>query len=73
MPHGVLCNAAQDIKGGMVPPIHLEEYEIVEALLLRPFDDRPGMSPTTAEEAILLGVSQSLSGLMRLLCSPVNT
>ena len=54
MPPGVLCNVAQDHQRCMVPLMHLEGDEIVEASLLRPADDEPGMSPTPAEEAVLL-------------------
>ena len=39
----------------MVPLIHLDGDEIVEALLLGPTDNGPGMFPTTEEEAVLLG------------------
>ena len=51
----VLCDAAWDLQRCMVPLMHLEGDEIMEALLLGPADDRPGMSPTLEEEAVLLG------------------
>ena len=55
MPPGDLCNAAQDLQRCMVPLMHLEGVEIVEASQLGLADDRPQMSPTLAEEAVLLG------------------
>ena len=44
----------------MVPLNHLEGDEIVEASLLRPADDGSRISPTLAEEAVLLGDKQGL-------------
>ena len=58
MPPRVLCNAAQDLQGCMAPLMQMDGDEIVEALLLGLTDDRPRMSPTLEEEAILLGVNQ---------------
>ena len=55
MPSRVLCDAAWDLQRCMVPLMHLEGDEIVEALLLGPTDDGPRTSPTLAEEAVLLG------------------
>ena len=39
----------------MAPLMHLDEDEIVEALLLGPTDNEPITSPTPEEEAVLLG------------------
>ena len=39
----------------MVPLMHLEGDEIVEASLLGPPDNGPRISPTLEEEAVLLG------------------
>ena len=39
----------------MTPLMHLEGDKIVEDSLLGPADDGPRMSPTLAEEAVLLG------------------
>ena len=55
MPPGVLCNAAWDLKGCMAPLMWLGGDEIVEASLLGPANDGPGVPPTLEEEAVLLG------------------
>ena len=62
MPPGVLCNAALDLQRCMVPLMHLEGDEIVEASLLGPTYDRPRMSPMLAEENVLLGDELGASG-----------
>ena len=55
IPLRVLCNAALDLQRYMVPLMHLEGDKILETLLIGSMDNRPGMSLTQVEEAVLLG------------------
>ena len=54
-PPRVLCDAAWELQRCMVPLMHLNRAEIVEASLLRPISKGPRMSPTMEEETVFLG------------------
>ena len=55
VPFGVLCNVVQFLQRCMEPLMHLEDYDIPEASLLKATDNEPGAFPTPVEEATLLG------------------
>ena len=54
-PSGVLCNLVQDLQSCIEPLMCLEGDYIMETILLKASDNEPGISPTLAEEAALLG------------------
>ena len=56
----------------MTPLMWLDRDEIVEASLLGPFNNGPGLPPTSEEEAVLLGDELEPREAQEATISPLN-
>ena len=71
-PSGVLCSVVRDLQMCMKPLMYIKSDDVLEALLFKAADNKPGAFLTLAEEATLLGKDPAPQKAQKITTCPLD-